>query len=300
MGKTYALRYLNLNVTARLEDQLEVKMGLRTQRVPVEAVRFVYVAAQGNYQELVVAYDKPDGKRGILRAYANAGDPQFKLLADDLAGLRAGADLRALPRADAFKQMGARDTQRVMMVVMPVVVMAVLCIAMAPFIIHAFDSGAQTVNAEELGKVKLTTSNLTLRGELDLERYLEVTRTKNGVKTSASFQIPVYPRGAPEGSYVPVVLKTNEMITFALDRLAAQGEWKCTLRNVLWEGVAGADRDFMRDTLHLNVDGQTLLCELDDGKNLSPLALIGIVLVSGLFVSGIIVLAVMMQRRKQR
>ena len=68
MSKTFAWSYMAFGVTARLGDTLEVKMGWKTQTVPIEALRYFYVAPQGDYQELIVAYDKPNGARGTLRS----------------------------------------------------------------------------------------------------------------------------------------------------------------------------------------------------------------------------------------
>jgi hypothetical protein len=235
-----------------------------------------------------------------LRTFANVGDSQFKALVDDLAALRPAGDLRGKPRREALKEMGARDTQLIAMVVVPVAVMVILFGAMSPFIIHGFDKGSQKVSAAELGQTKLTTGNLVLSGELDIERYLEVTTTKNGVKQSASYQFPVFPAGAPDDAPIPVVLKTRELGDNRIVELAEQGEWKCTLRNVLWEGLDGDDREYMHDKLQLNVTKDTLLCELTDG-NAPPIeAMIGGLFCGGLFVSGIIVFAIWMQRRKQR
>lgn len=300
MSKTFSYSYMTFTVTARVGDSLEIKQGLRTQTVPLEALRFLYVQMQGDHQELIVAYDKPNGSRGILRTYSNAGDTQFKALVDDLAALKPNADLRGKPRREALQTMGARDTQLIAMVAVPAVVMVVLFGALSPFIIHGFDKGSQRVSASELKQAKLTTSNLVLSGELDLDRYLEVTTTKNGVKQSSSYQFPVFPRGASDDAPIPVVLKTSELSDAALERLADQGEWKCTLRNVLWEGMDGDDRTYMRDTLHLDVTDDTMLCELADKDEPPIWLMLGGLVCSGLFVSGIIVLALWMQRRKQR
>lgn len=300
MSKTFAFSYLSFNVTARVGDTLEVKMGLRTQTVPLEALRFLYVAPHGDYQELIVAYDKPNGSRGILRAYSNTGDTQFKALVDDLAALKPNADLRAQPRREALKTMGAKDTQLIAMITVPIAITVMMFGAVAPLLIHGLDEGSQKVSAGELGKVKLGSRNLVLSGELDTGRYLEITHTKNGSKTSAEYLIPVYPAGAPNDAFVPVVLETRELGSSSIEQLAQQGEWKCTLRDLLWEGVSSDNRDFMHDELHLNVTKDTKLCELDDGSNLPVLALVGILLCSGLFVSGLIVIAILVQRRKQR
>jgi hypothetical protein len=296
MSKTFDVSYMGFRVAVRIDDVLEAKMGLRMQRAPIEAIRFFYVATQGNYQELVVAYDQPDGRRGTLRIYGNGGDMQLKAVADALAALKPGIDLRGKPRREAFETMGVKDTQAVAMVVAPVFVMLLITVAMAPFIVHALDGGSEVVSAGELGKVKLSSRNLVLKGELDTERYLEVTNTKNGTKTSAEFQFPVFPSEAPDDAHVPVVLKTKEMSGTAVDALAERGEWKCTLRDVLWEGMASEDLAFMRDKLHLNASEATKLCELDDGT--PDWFFLAAGYGSGIFLSAIIVLAVLRQRSR--
>ncbi len=300
MSKTFSYAYMMLQVTARVGDSLEIKMGIRTQTVPLEALRYLFVTKHGQYEELIIAYDKPDGSRGIVRTYANAGSTQFKALADDLAALKPNADLRGRPRGEALKTMGARDTQLIAMVAVPIVVNLLLFAGMSPFIIHGLDEGSQTVGAGELRTTKLTTRNLVLTGELDVERYLEVTNTENGRKTSASYEFPVFPPGAPDDAPIPVVLKTRELSDSRVTELAQAGRWKCTLRNVLWEGLDSDDRDYMHDKLHLNVSKDTALCELSDEDDPPLIAMIGGLLCGGLGVSGIIVLALWLQRRKQR
>jgi hypothetical protein len=300
MTKTYAYSYMQFAVTARLGDALELKMGFRTQTVPIESLRFVYVAANGDHQELIVAYDKPDGRRGIARSYSNRGDSQFKALVDDLAALRPSGDLRQLPRREALKTMGARDSQLIAIAVVPIAIITIALIGTAPMILHGFDHGSQRVDVAELGKVKLTTGNLVVKGELDTERYLEITHTKNGSKTHSEYELPVYPSGAPDGTFVPLVLRTSELGEEALDLLAARGEWKCTLQNLLWEGLSSEDRDYLKDKLQHNVTRDTMLCELDDGKRLPVTALLGIIFCSSLFISAIIAVAILLQRRKQR
>lgn len=300
MSKTFSYSYMQFTITARVGDALEIKMGLRTQRVPLESLRYVYVSTLGEYQELIVAYDKPNGSRGILRSYANMGDSQFKALVDDLAGLKPNADLRMKPRREALQTMGARDTQKVAMVAVPLVVMAMITVGLLPMIVHAVDQGSQQVTAAELGKTRLTSRNLVLSGELDDQRFLSITNTENGVKKSGAFEFPVFPAGAPDDAFIPVVLKTRELPDSAIDELAARGAWKCTLRDVLWEGLDSDDRDYLRDQLQLNVTKDTKLCELEDGRDLPLWGIVLSVVCLGAFVSGIIVLALWMQRRKQR
>src|SRR5687768_8112993 len=91
MSKTFSYAYMMLQVTARVGDSLEIKMGRRTQTVPLESLRYLYVVGHGQYDELIIAFDKPDGSRGIVRTYANSGTTQFKALADDLAALKPGS-----------------------------------------------------------------------------------------------------------------------------------------------------------------------------------------------------------------
>lgn len=300
MSKTYAYSYMQFPVAARIGDQVEIKIGLRTQTAPVESIRYVYVSALGEYQELIIAFDKPNGSRGILRSYANPGDSQFKAFVDDLAAMRPNSDLRGQPRRDALKTMGARDTQLMAMVMVPVIVMVLVTFGLSPMIIHALDDGTQSVSAGELGKVKLTTRNLVLSGELDDQRVLRVTHTENGRTTSSELVFPVFPAGAPDDAFVPIALQTRDLSDAAIDELAEKGSWKCTLRDVLWEGLEADDVEYMHDKLGLNVTKQTQLCELDDGKQMPLGAIIGMVVCMGAFVSGILVLALWLQRRKQR
>ena len=300
MSKTFSYSYMQFTITARVGDTLEIKMGLRTQTVPLESLKYLYVTTLGEYQELIVAYDKPDGTRGILRSYANMGDSQFKALADDLAALKPNADLRGQPRREALKTMGARDTQKIAMVAVPLVVMSLITVGLLPMIVHAMDQGSQRVTAAEFGKTKLTSRNLVLSGELDDQRFLSITNTENGVKKSGSYEFPVFPAGAPDDAFIPVVLKTRELSDAAINELADRGEWKCTLRDVLWEGLDSEDRDYMRDKLQLNVTKDTQLCELEDGDDIPLWGIMLMVVCMGAFVSGIIVLALWMQRRKQR
>lgn len=300
MSKTFSYSYMQFTITARVGDTLEIKMGLRTHSVPLESLKYLYVTTLGDYQELIIAYDKPNGTRGILRSYANMGDSQFKAFVDDLAALKPNADLRSQPRREALQTMGARDTQKIAMVVVPLVVMALVTFGLLPTIIHAMDHGSQKVTAAELATTKLASRNLVLSGELDDQRFLSITNTENGVKKSGAYEFPVFPAGAPDDAFIPIVLKTREMSDSAIDELTGRGEWKCTLRDVLWEGLESDDRDYMRDKLQLNVTKDTKLCELEDGNDIPLWGLVLMVVCLGAFVSGIVVLALWMQRRKQR
>lgn len=272
-------------------------MGRRTQSVPIEKIRYFTVLPRGDQAELVVAYDRPDGRRAALRTHANAVDSQFKALADELARLFPHADLRARPAGEALKLMGVADSQKVVGAAIAAVMISGAALAGGPFLIHGLDQGSAPVGAGELKAAKLSSRNLVLNGELDVHRYLEVTSTKNGTKESASFRFAVFPAGAASDDPVAVVLSTREMGGDDIDALARQGEWRCRLRNVWWEGLDDDDVKFMRDELHLNLGSQTPLCELDDGHGPPELFMFGAFVGTAVLLTVIIGIAMARQRK---
>jgi hypothetical protein len=271
-------QYMGIPMSATVDGAISVKHGIRTLTANTQEITGFYVDAGGQntqyaYEQLIVAHRSPgDPKTKALRAYASAHQPQFKAFIEAIAAAKPQADLRSLPRAEAFKQLGVADSQKAAIIGVPVFVVAVMLIISAPFGIHAFDNGQQRVAAEELGKKPLSSRNLVLSGELETRNYLEITHTKNGAKTSANYLFPVYPAGAGDDAFIPVVLKTNEISSTQMRTLANATEWKCTLRNVWWEGLDGDDRDYFHDTLKLNVTKDTLMCEYSEKMSTDMLA----------------------------
>lgn len=279
---SYQWQYMGMPISATFDGNLSVKHGLRTMTAPVHDITGFYVdlGAQNSqyaYQQLIVAYRAPgETKTKAVRAYASMHQPQFTALVDALAAAKPNVDLRKLPRAEAFKQLGVADVQKVTLIALPVVVLAVMLIAFAPFGLHGLDKGEERVSVEELGKKSLSSRNLVLSGELETRNYLEVTHTKNGVKQSSEYFFPVYAPGAPDDAFVPVVLKTRELSSAQLRTLANATEWRCTLRNIWWEGLSSGDRDYFHDQLKVNVTGDTLLCE-HVNKNVSDGLMFGLI-----------------------
>lgn len=269
---TYQWQYMGVPMSATLDGNLSVKHGRRTTSAPVQEITGFYLdlgaqTSQYAYQQLVIAHRAPgEPKAKALRAYASMNQPQFDAFVEALAAAKPQADLRRLPRAEAFKQLAVADVQKITLIALPLVVLAVMLIISAPFGVHAFDSGLERVSAAELATRTLKSRNLELSGELETRNYLEITHTKNGVKQSADYLFPIYAPGAGPDAAVPVVLKTKELSTGAMRDLARGSEWRCTLRNVLWEGLSGDDRDYFHDKLGLNVTRDTLLCEYSDTK----------------------------------
>ena len=162
-----------------------------------------------------------------------------------------------------------------------------MVIAFAPFGLHALDKGEERVSVEELGKKSLHSHNLVLSGELETRNYLEITHTKNGVKQSSDYLFPVYPPGAPDDAFVPVVLKTRELSSAQIRTLANAPEWRCTLRDIWWEGLSGDDRDYFHDQLKVNVTKDTLLCE-HVNKNVSDGLMFGLIVgITSLLMAGV-------------
>lgn len=141
-------------------------------------------------------------------------------------------------------------------------VSAITVVALAPKIIHAFDSGEETVTVEKLtAGYKPKTRNLIVEGRLQPEYRVErVVTDKRGRTRSRRTYVPIVPGGWLANDPIHVVYGTKTWITFSLERMAAQPKHKGVLRDVLWEGLPSQVKERF-EKLGLKLADDVLLIE---------------------------------------
>lgn len=251
-------RFQRRSGSATLGGSLEVTQSTGKRTAVVQEITGFYVDGAMLLDELLIAHHAPlSPKPQIIRVMANVGDPGFEALVDALAAAKPSADLRALPRKEALKQLGVTDARRIAMLVAPLLVMLTSLAVTLPSVLYALDGGEDRLPVSELGTRPLRSRHLVLTGELDTENYTWVTSTKNGVKTTRYSLFPLRAPGAPKDAPVPVMLYNRG----GPDQLPAGNEWRCTLRDAPGDGFSDQQRQWFRED-KINVTDATKLCDL--------------------------------------
>jgi hypothetical protein len=261
---TFNYRYLDQTFTATIEgDRLTIKQGLRTFDVPLDRLKSFYVkrwfpTSRGTFEELILAIEKTAGKTRIIRSLANEGEASFGALVEALAARHPAGDLRGLGERAALKLMGAADTARlVLLFVLPALAIVVMLIVTLPWLIHGLDQGGARITVDELAAHTPTgTRNLELVGLVDAAHIVHETITQKGRSTHHYFA-PLVPRGWTPSAPVHVVLERGEDESFS-----SRGVHRCTLRNVLWEGLSRDNKSFFAQYHRLRIADDVQLCQL--------------------------------------
>ncbi|MGZ3450393.1 MAG: hypothetical protein ACXVEF_12405 [Polyangiales bacterium] len=268
--QTFQYGFLTLTCTASIADGIiEVKQGIRTWRVPIVSLRHLYLRRHGGgqYDELLLGTEPAPNKKKVFRFSANAGQPQFRALADTIAAYRPDIDRRAMPEKEAMAMMGAKNVEMMVLVGVLGIIPLILAIALLPMLIHGLDSGKERVKLSQLVKGKsLESHNLVISGGRVLtEKSLSVTTVnkRNGIETSrsTSYYVPLVPKDWDEGDPIKVVIKTKQLSNSEIAELEESDVIPGVARDVLWEGLDSKQADWFKEKGHLELSKDVILLE---------------------------------------
>lgn len=301
--QSFTYGYMTFRCEAALDaDELTVKQGLRTFRVAIPKLRFLFVRSSTSspQQSLVLAEERTGKRNKIHRFFANAGDPQFLALIDAIIDLRPDIDLRGLDEKTALKKMGATNTDFIVLVLaMPLIV----AIALLPRAIHGFDFTEDRISIASLAKGKQPDSrNIIITGaRARLAESIEVTttRTKRGVDTGSTtkYLVPIVQPDWDKSQPVRVILETDEMTSADEEKLERATKFTGIVRNVLWEGLDRGDREYLTREAGLALHDDVLLVEYRANPRFDLLVFLAATGMT-LFIMLVAALAIWLKRRR--
>jgi hypothetical protein len=144
----------------------------------------------------------------------------------------------------------------VLLFALPAFVLTAMAVFFLPMLIHGLDRGLARVSVDDLANGPPEgTRNLELSGLLDTGHAIHEVITYKGSRIH-HYLVPLVPRGWTPAQPVHVVVEAGKAAA-----ISPRGPQLCTLRNVLWEGLSGANRRFFSDH-GLRMADDLLLCEL--------------------------------------
>jgi hypothetical protein len=278
--QTFQYGFLTLTCTATIANGIiEVKQGIRTFRVPIVALRHVYLrkTGGGQYEELLLGTEPAPNKKKVFRFSANFGQPQFRAFADTVVAYRPDTDRRALPEKQAMAMMGAKNVELLVAVTVLGIIPLILAVALLPMLIHGLDGGKERVKLSQLIKGKtLESHNLVISGGHVLtEKALSVTTVnkRNGIETSRStaYYVPLVPKGWDDDEPVKVIIKTKQLSNSEIAELEESDTIPGVARDVLWEGIDGKQSDWFKEKGHIKLAKDVILLDYkaDSGNDLA-------------------------------
>ena len=269
-GQQFEIHVMGPVYRARLDaDGFFVERGRWRRSAPLDKLRFVFLHDAGSgMQELILSHElepkslnaKP--RLQVIRIVANQGDAGVEaLLSALLEACPQIEDLRGLTKADALAKMGAANLAKVVPIALIPIFTLLVALIGAPMFVHGFDARHDRLTFEELvsDSYPLQTRNLTVDdARLLATMALKETNTRDG-ETTIKYFVPMVPRAWEAGQPIQVVLETAELTHQALPKpgSAITG----VLRDVLWEGLDSAERDFFSEEMALTMDEDVLLIQ---------------------------------------
>lgn len=246
---------------------LKVKQGLRTFEVALSTLRHLYVQKMaGEQQALLLTHEPTPGKTKILRLYANTGEAGFQAFVQAIVAQRPEIDRRGLDEKSALKMMGAVNVELYGLWGALLFVPVLVAVALLPKAVHGLDFGRDTVSLSQLAEGKaLASRNVNLTGaKANLDDALEVTttHTRSGSSTqSTKYFVPLCAPDWSKTEPVHVVLETGELGAQEQRELAEAATFSGIVRNVLWEGLGGRERDYFSEKMGLKLADHVVLVE---------------------------------------
>ena len=160
-----------------------------------------------------------------------------------------------------IRAMGPAKLAKVVPIALIPIFTLLVAMLMAPMFVHGFDARHDRLTFEQLvsDSYPLQTRNLTVDdARLLATMALKETNTRDG-QTTIKYFVPMVPPSWEPGQPIQVVLETAERTHQALPKpgSAITG----VLRDVLWEGLGSAERDFFSEEMALTMDEDVLLIQ---------------------------------------
>ncbi|WP_135355031.1 hypothetical protein [Leptospira ryugenii] len=281
--ETFTYSYAVLEVKATLDEKtLKLKQGLRNYELNLHEILYFYFGPMpsGQFDELVILTQSQNGKQKTYRFNCTSSEVGMQNLVARLAEKKPSADLRNVPRSEAFQKLKTFDTSKVTLFAVPIVVSLVLSIFLAPMFVHGLDKGSKTIKANELTNPHLLgTRNLILQGSI-LSECLEEKTTRKG-RTTTKFFCPLVDESWESGSPIHILAQIDDIPEEEFNALFERTEFKGVLRNVLWEGPSSSTKDFFEKEYGASFTEEVYQFEVDGDASLDliiALAILGIAL----------------------
>lgn len=251
--QSFEFRFMLLSNRATLDDiYLTVKQGARTYRAEVSRLKHLYVIQHPDVGlECLIAYDTPEGKAKRIRFNANDGEPQFDGLVESLVKLRPEIDIRNMSLKDAHKLMGAPNLVKLAPLIVCLVAVVVLGVIFMPALVHGFDSGSATVDAETCtascpaGSRNVSLTNGYLNG--DDGQYVEEYEETGSTTRTTRYFFPYVPYDWEPSDPIFIIVEIPAASDSEVERVFSMETIPTVRRDVLWEGLDGETRRVFED-----------------------------------------------------
>ncbi len=262
-ARTFQFRYTVFTVTAQLDtDRLATKTGVRHTTAPIGALQHLYVrrAPAREDDELVLTYATDRGRLRRVRIFSDRDEPGFAGLVEALLALRPDIDIRHLAPAEAWRRMGARELEWVVLPAVMGVGLLVLALVLAPMWVHGFDRGAATLDVPELlSGAPPGTRNLTVIGRLVADQGVQAKQGADARLETVTMWLPLVGPAWRPGDPVHLVLEVRGLRDADPTELASHDRFEGVLRDALWERLDETPRKLFRARdLKLSADVRVL------------------------------------------
>lgn len=239
--RVFTFRYTVFNVEARIDERrVEVRAGVRTSAAPIDRLQHLYVHADRarGVDELLLSYALPGGRLRRIRVFADGGQEAFARLVDALLAARPDIDIRHLDRREAWDRTGSRELDRVVLPAMMALAILALGVVFTPRILHGFDRGHATIDAEALGRgERPDTRNLTVHGRVALEHAVFAESEAEAPSETATAWLPLAGPDWSAADPVPALLEVRHRRRADILALAERDRFDGILRDIAWEGL---------------------------------------------------------------
>lgn len=298
-SQDFTFKFMVLTIKTSLDPiNLTIKQGLKTWKVEVASLRHLYVIEHPDVGfELLLSYTTGADKLKRIRCNANFGEQGFQDLIKAILERRPEIDIRNKPLNEAHKMMGAVNFVRLAPAIVLILVVGIVAFIFLPSLIHGLDFGQQTIDiADCVSGCPVSSGNLKVAGILvpEYAMVLESTEEDTGVtKVEAEFY-PIVPADWEEDDPVYMIVKTPYLDDYDLEELLRLPEIPGVLRNVLWEGLGGENKDFFRDEIGIKLADNVMLLEYkaDPGFEF----MISLIIIGAVFVIMLIIALIIARR----
>ncbi|MCB1174560.1 MAG: hypothetical protein KDK39_13400 [Leptospiraceae bacterium] len=275
---TYEFNYLiNKNkVELTADGKLVARIGpIQKKTLPLAGLTGLYVKHNESSasDQLILGYQSSAGKSRKLSIYADEGARGLRELVAELLRRYPHIDLQAKGDQEALKILGARDTEKIALLVTPLIIIGVMALFTAPLLLHGLDSGRVSLTVGELvQQATLESRNIVLSGHPVDSAMMEEKTTSKGTTTTKVY-IPIVEPGWRKDQPVGVILQSDALTESGLGQLLEQRQFRGVVRNIWWEGPSSDHIDFFTTEYGLVFTTDPILVELQADGLISDLTL---------------------------